>query len=299
MTPQPPIIDSHCHAWPSWPYASAPPAGLADPIGALLKEMDRHGVPEAVVVCARLDGNDDNNAFVARAVARHADRLHMFADLDSRWLPEYHTTGAAKRLRRLADQYPLAGFTHYLRDVRDRWLVSEEGLALFAAAAERGLVASLSAAPGWQPDIRRLARAVPQLPVICHHLGWIRGKGTPVDAALADVLASAAVPNILIKVSGFHYGVASPRAVPDAETLRIVRALHGAFGARRLCWGSDWPVVLAHLTYGQALDQVRRHCDMFSGEDRDWILGGTLAAVMRRGTAVREVSGDPGQPSGE
>ena len=52
------IIDSHCHAWATWPYK--PP--VPDPesrgrVEQLLHEMDVNGVDQAVIVCAQIDHN--------------------------------------------------------------------------------------------------------------------------------------------------------------------------------------------------------------------------------------------------
>ena len=81
-------------------------------------------------------------------------------------------------------------------------MLSDEAEALFSAAAELGLVASLAAGPGWQQDLRVVARRHPGVPVLCHHLGDVRAGD---HAGLLEVVASAAVPNIYVKVSGFHY----------------------------------------------------------------------------------------------
>src|SRR5688572_10016939 len=97
------IIDSHCHAWRCWPYQ--PP--VPDPetrgrIEQLIFEMDQNGVDRAVLVCARIDHNPDNNDYVAEHVRAHPDRLHQFADVDCSWWPTYHTPGAAARLAEAA-----------------------------------------------------------------------------------------------------------------------------------------------------------------------------------------------------
>ena len=65
------MIDSHVHAWRQWPYDQAvPDPATRGCIDHLLYEMDRHEVERALVVCARIGGNDDNNEYVARAAAR-------------------------------------------------------------------------------------------------------------------------------------------------------------------------------------------------------------------------------------
>src|SRR5687767_5439630 len=99
------IVDSHCHAWTVWPYDTAVP----DPhhrgtIEQLLFEMDREQVDRAVVICARIDHNPDNNAYVVQAAKAHGDRLVPFPDVDSAWSSEYHTPGAADRLASAIDR---------------------------------------------------------------------------------------------------------------------------------------------------------------------------------------------------
>src|SRR3954454_3600945 len=108
------IVDSHCHAWRYWPYE--PP--VPDPtsrgtVEQLLWEMDQNGVDKAVVICARIEHNPDNNDYVAYAARRFPDRLYQFADVDCRWSETYHQPGAADRLADAVHQYGLRGFTHY------------------------------------------------------------------------------------------------------------------------------------------------------------------------------------------
>ncbi len=65
------ILDGHCHAWPRWPYQ--PPVPDPESRGAveqLLWEMDQNGVSQAVLICAGITDNADNNDYVAAAVAR-------------------------------------------------------------------------------------------------------------------------------------------------------------------------------------------------------------------------------------
>ena len=68
------------------------------------------------------------------------------------------------------------------------------------------------------------------------------------------------VPNIAIKLSGFHYASRVSWEYPYPDTSEIVRLLYEQYGARRLYWGSDYPVVRFHMTYRQALEAFRAHC---------------------------------------
>jgi len=274
------IIDSHCHAWATWPYQ--PPAPDPETRGRaeqLLFEMDQNGVERALVVCAQIDHNPDNNKYVAAARRRHPERLLQVADVDSRWSSTYHTAGADARLRAVAERWPLAGFTHYLRADDDAsWLLSEEGLRFLTVAAERGLLASIHCHPHQQAALRGVAARFPQMPILLHHLGHPQVHEA---GELAEILASAKLPNICVKISGFYYATAGAQwDFPHRDVHEIVRAIYEHFGPRRMCWGSDYPVVGQFMTYRQALEAVRTHCDFIAPADLEWVLGGTLEAVL-------------------
>lgn len=275
------IIDSHCHAWPLWPYQPPVPDDGRGAVEQLLWEMDQNGVDRATLVCARIERNPNNNEYVAGCVAAHPGRLHQFADLDCRWSPEYHTPGAADRLRTLCDRMPIAGITHYVEPENDGWMRTDEARALFGEAARRDLIVSLAASPAWQEDLRALARAFPSLPILCHHLAGIGGWSGGREDGVRRVVASAGEPNILVKVSGFYYGSDRPWEYPHCDALWAVRALYEAFGAHRLCWGSDYPVLRRAMTYRQSIEAFRTHCHFVSPVDCDAILGGTLDTVLR------------------
>ena len=274
------IVDSHTHAWARWPYE--PPVPDPDSRGRveqLLWEMDRNEVERAVLVCARIDHNPDNNDYVAGRVAAHPDRLVQFADVDCSWHPDYHTPGAADRLEEAAERYRLKGFTHYLKDDYS-WFESDEGLAFFAKADELGLVASLALSPGWQPALRRLAERFPSLTFLCHHMAGARAHESMPHPNLQQILNSAELPNIWIKLSGFHYVSQVSWDYPYADTWWIVRKLYQHYGAGRLCWGSDYPVVRFNMTYRHALEAFRKHCTFIPAADKERILGSNLADLL-------------------
>lgn len=276
------IIDSHCHAWSYWPYQPAVP----DPesrgtIQQLLHEMQLNQVGQALVVCAQIDHNPDNNAYIAAQVAMVPDRLYQLVDLDSEWSKTYHTPGAANRLGELAARWPIRGFTHYLQREEDgSWLYSEDGHKLFNVAADLGLIASISCYPHQQPAVRRIAAYFPQVPILCHHLGHPRLGGGSIQENLHEILLSAKQPNINLKVSGFAYMASQPWEYPYEEVRWIVKAIYDQFGPQRLCWGSDYPVVGFNMTYRHALEAFRTHCNFVNPDDQEWILGKTLLGLL-------------------
>jgi L-fuconolactonase len=282
------IVDSHCHAWTTWPYDT----GVPDPatrgtVDQLLFEMDQHDVDRSVVICARIDHNPLNNEYIADAARRLPDRITAFPDIDSGWSPEYHTPGAADRLRAAVERWGSAGFTHYVRTPNDGWLVSDEGMAFFAAAAEADQIASIACDAEWLADVRRVATAFPTLPILLHHQGMARAVDGAEGPGLTQVLGCAQVPNILVKASGFYYGSRAWAEYPYPDQIATFARIAEAFGPRRLTWGSNFPSTQGEngqeaCTYRQTIDVVRVHCAAILAEDGiPWVMGETMATLLR------------------
>jgi len=279
-----PIIDSHCHAWRTWPYKPEVPDPESRPAAEqLLFEMDQCDVDRAAVVCARIDHNPDNNDYVSRYVSRFPERLVQIADVDCSWSPEYHTPGAAERLRQAAERYRLKGFTHYVKGDEDgSWYLSQEGLAFWQVAAERKLIASVSWPARLQPVLRQVAERFPSVPFLVHHMGGVKASEPAPHPLFKEVLESAKLTNIHIKLSGFHHasGQEDRFEYPYPHCRHLAQGLYEHYGPQRLCWGSDYPVVRTAMTYRQSLEAVRRHCDFIKPDEMALVLGGNLEQLL-------------------
>ena len=278
------IVDSHCHAWTTWPYdSSVPDPHHRGTIERLLFEMDREGVDRSVLIWARIDHHPDNTQYIFEASRRWPDRIVQFPDVDSGWSPEYHTPGARDRLQAAIDRWGISGFTHYVNEPNDGWLRTDEGMAFFELAAQADLVASIAAGPTWFEDLRAVARAHPTLPILLHHQGLVRAVDGDDSPGMRELLACSAEPNILVKASGFYYGSRDRAEYPYPEQRAVFRRIVEAFGPRRLAWGSDYPVSpWVACTYRQTLDVVRVHCaDIIGPEEMTWVMGDTMETLLR------------------
>ena len=106
----------------------------------------------------------------------------------------------------------------------------EEGVAFFQVAADLSLIASISCQPRHQPAVRQTAERFPSVPILCHHLGSVKAGEGPPHEGLREVLASASLPNVHIKLSGFAYCTHTQWDYPYWDTHWVVRALYEHYG---------------------------------------------------------------------
>lgn len=275
------FIDCHSHAWSRWPYSPVVPDELSRGAAELLlHEMDVNGVKAALVVCAAIEKNPDNVEYVSRAIRAHRGRLLMVPDLDCVWSESYHAPGSAARLQRLAERHSIVGFAHYTAEENDGFLRSDEADELFSLAGELGLLVSLGSFPSWHADLRALASRHPTVPVLCNALGGVHASNGPASTPVGEVLASADVPNIYLKVAGLHYVVEAGWDYPWRDALAILEQIFERYGAGRLCWGSDFPASTRFCTYRQSLEVLRSHCPFLRPTDLREIYGGTLRRLL-------------------
>ncbi len=253
----------------------------------LLWEMDQSGVSSACLVAANIERNPDNNVYIAACVQKYPGRLHHIAHIDCFWEPTYAAEGAADRLSGLVERFHPAGITKYFGPEITDWPLSDEGTAFFSRAERLGLIVSLAARPGWQPQLREVARRFPAMQILLHHLGSFRAPGTNVEQAFDLLAGTLEQENVYVKLSGFHYGAVRSWNVPQVEAVEFARRIHGITGGRRLCWGSDYPVVKRDrsFTYLQTIEMVRTHCSFLAADDLPYVLGGTIHSLLQSRSA--------------
>jgi predicted TIM-barrel fold metal-dependent hydrolase len=68
---------------------------------------------------------------------------------------------------------------------------------------------------------------------------------------------------------------------PYPEAQALIRGLRDRFSAAKLLWGSDMPNVERFCTYRQCVDYVRGHCAFLGADEKDLVLGGNAAELLR------------------
>lgn len=231
----------------------------ADPLAHYLQHMGAQGIDRAVLVQPEPYGDD--HRLVLDALAREPERFRA----TSLFYPK--DPDAPRKLEDLVRREPriIATRFHAHRG-KEIYLDSfaDPGVrALWAKAAELGLIVELHIGPNYAEQARDLIAAHPDTTVLIDHLGEPQ-FGTITE--FSSVLALADFPNAIMKLSCIAYVAHDPPEFRSA--LRFTRQLAETFGPDRLAWGGEPP------------DVIRAHLAHWPQADVDKVLGGNLMRLF-------------------
>jgi L-fuconolactonase len=159
---------------------------------------------------------------------------------------DLESPGAAQRVAELAADPLLVGLRPMVHDIPDdNWLLRPSLAPALAAMAQHGLVFDALLRPRHFSRLPAVLERHPDLQVVLDHGGKPDIAGSAPGEAAPDWAAALAGlarhSNLCCKLSGL-----ATEAPADwiADTLRPYAAeILRCFGAERVMWGSDWPVV--------------------------------------------------------
>ena len=262
------IIDAHCHASQQW----------FEPVEPLVAQMDLNGVERAVLT--QVLGQFDNG-YHEECLARHPRR---FAHVGA---VAVQAEGAAQQVRELAARGMVG-----LRLRPEARSAGADPLAVWRAAADCGLAISCGGAAAHllADDFAALTATFPAMPFVVEQLGgWARHDCDGTAETWAGILRLARLPNVHLKLATM--GRIAPRAIgqplppPGEDVLdmsagaRLLEAVE-AFGAQRLMWGSDYPVVSSREGYANALNWTRAALASRPAAEVTAMFGGNAAAIF-------------------
>ena len=234
------------------------------------------GVDRTVLVQAA-DSYADTDSML-----RHAEAYPWIAAVVG-WAPLLDPREAERALDRYTEHPKFKGVRHLIHDEADPdWVVRDavvEGLKLLV---ERDLAFDVVAVfPRHLGHIPTLAERVPGLRMVIDHLAKppiATGEGTERWRAL--MAAAASYPQVYAKVSGLNTA-ADPTAWSAEDLTPYIDTAFELFGAERLLFGSDWPVLELAGTYERVWEETNRALEGRTPEELDAVLGGTAERVYR------------------
>lgn len=249
------IIDSHQHFWRIGRAGQTWPGPDLDHIHRDFEpaELRRIAEPLGVVGCVTVQSQpcDADTDYLCDLAAGDDFILGVVA-----WVDLAHP-GASTRIAELSGRPKLRGVRPMLQSMQeDDWICRPALDTAIEALIGCGLTFDALIQPRHLPSIAKFAARWPTLPIVINH-----GAKPPIMQGVSqpwssDLARAAEQPNVFCKLSGLL-----TEAGPDAgdnELDHLVDRLFELFGARRLLWGSDWPVVNLAGDYGRWLAYCQR-----------------------------------------
>lgn len=269
-------IDAHQHFWTlargdyPWPDDSVAPIFRDFGPDDLAPLLAGTGIERTVLVQAT--DTVAETEFLLDLAARHAFIAGVVGWVD------LTAPDAIATIDRLRADPRLKGVRPMLQNInQDDWILQDAAQPALAHLQKVGLRFDALIQPRHLPVIDALAARYPELPVVIDHVAkpGMGGGGAP-DAAWKDGMTRlAARPNLWCKLSGmvteigpgWQYGDLSPFA---AHVLAV-------FGAGRVMFGSDWPVVNLASDYRTWVETAMRLTAQLSPSEQLALWGGTAA----------------------
>lgn len=259
------MIDAHVHLWRlgyndcTWPTAAEGPIHCDIELGDLLDRLDATNVSQALLVQSQESPRDTAWLLEQAAASPRIAGVVGWADL-----------ARVNCVAALAGEAEIRGLRPMVQDCAADWYDNPALADGLACMSEAGLVLDALIRPRHLASLARLARRYPALTIVIDHAA----KPCPPDWAdwRAAMGEAAGLPNVHVKLSG----LLTEMAVSDLPP--CVDALIALFGAERMIWGSDWPVVRLGGDYRSWLALAR---SLVPAADHAAVFGGNAARLYR------------------
>ncbi|WP_137892160.1 amidohydrolase family protein [Ramlibacter sp. 2FC] len=272
------IVDAHFH---SWRLARGDYGWLTPELGPIYRDVDvadwlaearPHGVAGGVLV---------------QAAPTEAETHHLLALADSHpqvlgvvgWV-DLLAADAADRIGALARHPRLKGLRPMLQDIADTdWMLQPALAPALQAMAAHGLVLDALVQPRHLGALLSLAAAHPRLRIVIDHAAKpdiARGQWEP---WAQDMARLGAQTQAVCKLSGL-LTEAGPAPAAGAAS-RWGRHVLSVFGAERVLWGSDWPVLQRAASYARWWADTQVLLADQGDAARASVLGGNARRVYR------------------
>jgi len=198
------------------------------------------------------------------------------------WAPLLEPDQARRTLERYRRHPKFRGVRHLIHNEADPdWVVREHVIEGLKVLAEFNLIFEVVAEyPNHLNHVPTLAEKVPSLTLVIDHLAKPHIKDKRVEGWAEQMAAAAGYPNVYAKISGLN--TAADWNNWSAMDLKpYVDFAIEKFGARRLMFGSDWPVCVLAGDYAKVWTETNRALEGRGQDEIKAILGGTAERLYR------------------
>jgi L-fuconolactonase len=274
------IIDAHQHFWD----LSREDYGWLTPDQG---KLYRNYLPEDLA--PTLSDHDVRATVLVQAAPSEAETRYLFRLAQTYpfiagivgWV-DFQSAGAHERISALiADgRGKLKGLRPMVQDIPDpNWLSRSSLDEAFEATVKHNLVFDALVRPAQIPQVRARLMRHPNLRAVLDHAGKPDMANGSFDTWAGDIERLARDTTAYCKLSGLLTEAGVGTSAKDIEP--YVAHIFHCFGAQRLLWGSDWPVMNLACDYGYWLALSRGFVKSFAARYENDVFGGTATRLYQ------------------
>ncbi len=268
------VVDAHHHLWrytvEEFGWIADGPLRRDFTVDDLRGELSAAGV-DRTVVCEARQCVEETEMLLAAAGA--CDRIAGVVG----WLPIADKAEFPALVEKFAANPRLVGLRHVVQDEPDdAFILRSDFMDGVRRMHGTGLVYDILVFQRQLANAIRFVDAMPEdMQFVLDHVGKPRPGAEEEGKWLVRMLARR--ENVACKFSGVVTEIGT-----DSDAVRSVfDTVLEAFGPNRIMWGSDWPVVTAHMSYGHWRVVVDGLVSGLSPDERYAIMCGNAERVYR------------------
>lgn len=275
------ILDTHCHviATDTKKYPLKPLYGKQSDWSAehpldypdMVKADAAAGVDKAVLVQASSAYGSDNS-YVADSVAAHPERFTGVFSIDvvapDAVAKMKHWLGKGLTGMRIFT----SGSTHAEQET---FFADEAAMPAWQFASDQGLSVCMQMRVAGLPLLEeKVVKRFPKARIVLDHFARAEADDGPPFAKAGPLWALAKYPNVYLKLT--HRPIEQSvkgKATPESFLGKAI----AAFGASRICWGSNFPAAKPPLP--ELIAMARKALAFLPPDDQDWIFCRTAQSL--------------------
>lgn len=264
------IIDAHQHFWKYDPVRYAwidenMQAIRKDFLPADLKPIfDKRNIDGCVAVQA--DQSEQETRFLLNLA-----KEHPFIKAVVGWV-DLRANNIDQRLDHFSGFNNLAGFRHILQAEDPESMLEPNFLRGIKALQKHGFTYDILIYPRHLDAAIDLVRQFPEQKFVVDHMAKPNIKEGEFDSWAKKFGELAVVDNVWCKVSGL-LTEADPDSWKPDDLRPYLDFTFEKFGAKRLFYGSDWPVCLLAGSYTQVFELIEDYLAAFSDDEKRDVMG--------------------------
>jgi len=264
-------IDAHQHFWKYHPVKDA---WITDDLKVIKRDLLPNEVASVLAqnsitgcVAVQADQSEAENQFLLGMAAEHAFIKGIVGWVD------FKADNIAERLQYYSHTKLMKGFRHILQaEPEPDFMLNPQFMKGISLLSNHHFSYDILIKPGHLPYATQFATAFPNQRFVLDHLAKPFIKDKKIEGWQQDIYALAACENVSCKISGMvtEADWANWKAEDFTPYLDVV---FNAFGAKRVMFGSDWPVCNLAGGYKGVLSIVETYVAKLSQNEQELFWG--------------------------